>query len=136
MSWLSQRWRTQRNAIRDANCRASESSNLWTHIALSAFGREYSCLSVCLCVFCRASCFFFEESGVLQKTVGWAMCCVCFVTAGRWWDSPERWDCIAFLQRRFLSKIASVWKAKRNQTSNQERIPPEFKHITKGRKRN
>lgn len=34
MSWFSQRWRTQRNAICNVNCRLSESSNLWTHIAL------------------------------------------------------------------------------------------------------
>ena len=34
MSRFSQRWRTQRNAIRNANCRISESSNFWTQIAL------------------------------------------------------------------------------------------------------
>ncbi len=34
ISWLSQRWRTQRNAIRNVNCKLRESSNLWTHIAL------------------------------------------------------------------------------------------------------
>ena len=34
MSWLPYRWRTQRNAIRHANCKTSESSKLWTHLAL------------------------------------------------------------------------------------------------------
>ena len=34
MSWLLHRWRTQRNAIRHANCKTSESSKLWTHLAL------------------------------------------------------------------------------------------------------
>ena len=34
MSWLPHRWRTQWNAIRNANCNISESSNLWTHLAL------------------------------------------------------------------------------------------------------
>lgn len=32
-TWFPQRWRTQRNAIRNANCRSSESSNLWTQVA-------------------------------------------------------------------------------------------------------
>jgi hypothetical protein len=34
MSWLPHRWRTQWNAIRHANCKTSESSKLWTHLAL------------------------------------------------------------------------------------------------------
>ena len=37
ISWLSQRWRTQRNAIRNANCRLSESSKFWTQVALPGF---------------------------------------------------------------------------------------------------
>ena len=35
ISWFSHRWRTQRIAISNVNCR-SESSNLWTHLALPA----------------------------------------------------------------------------------------------------
>jgi hypothetical protein len=34
ISWLSQRWRTQRIAISNVNCIFRESLNLWTHIAL------------------------------------------------------------------------------------------------------
>lgn len=34
MSRFLQRWRTQRNAIRNANCTISESSKLWTQLAL------------------------------------------------------------------------------------------------------
>ena len=34
MSRLPHRWRTQQNAIRNANCRTRESSNLWTQVAL------------------------------------------------------------------------------------------------------
>ena len=37
MSRLPQRWWTQRNAIRNANCTTSESSKLWTHIALPGY---------------------------------------------------------------------------------------------------
>ena len=33
MSWLPQRWRTQRNAIRHANCKIRESSKFWTQLA-------------------------------------------------------------------------------------------------------
>lgn len=33
ISWLTHRWRTQQTAKRNVNCRARESSNLWTHIA-------------------------------------------------------------------------------------------------------
>ena len=35
MSRLPHRWRTQQNAIRNANCRTRESSNLWTQVALA-----------------------------------------------------------------------------------------------------
>ena len=47
MSWLPQRWRTQRNAIRNANRTTSESSNFWTHLALREFSRG-ACLMECL----------------------------------------------------------------------------------------
>ena len=45
MSWLPHRWRTQWNAIRHANCKISESSKLWTHLALPLRG---VCLLECL----------------------------------------------------------------------------------------
>ena len=49
MSWLSQRWRTQRNAIRSVICTVREPSNLWTHIALEASAKSMPAwASVCL----------------------------------------------------------------------------------------
>ena len=49
MSWLSQRWRTQRNAIRSVICTIREPSNLWTHIALEASAKSMPAwASVCL----------------------------------------------------------------------------------------
>lgn len=62
MSWLPQRWRTQRNAIRNANCKTS-----WVIKILNAHCAPMKCMVACLfeclwtplgvtCVGCRRVC--------------------------------------------------------------------------------
>ena len=44
ISWFPYRWRTQRNAICNANCKIHESSNLWTQLAPT------TCRHICISV--------------------------------------------------------------------------------------
>jgi len=46
ISWLSQRWRTQRNAIRSVNCRIPWIIKSLNAYCTRGFGQEYVCLSV------------------------------------------------------------------------------------------
>ena len=47
ISWLSQRWRTQRNAIRNANCRIQWIIKTLNANCASGYPWEHACMSVC-----------------------------------------------------------------------------------------
>ena len=149
MSWLPQRWRTQRNAIRHANCEIQ-----WVIKTLNAsctsFG-EYVCWSVC-------------SSPQVQTFLVWCTCVDCWfcheIITLRWTHEVYF---IPFMSLNTTVRSGSLWgitndtTSKRkfytvwfdftgnqihneswssDRTSNQSRIPAEFKHITRRRKRN
>ena len=149
MSWLPYRWRTQRNAIRNANCK-----NQWViktlNAACTSLG-EYACWSVCLsppqpkpvslnwemCLGCCSRLQFVLvrivclDDNKHQIIVPFLNCLVLInQTKGRDVVGINLLSIIAFL---FCLKSVVVFPFR---TSNQSRIPAEFKHITRRRKRN
>ena len=145
MSWLPYRWRTQRNAIRHANCNTSESSKLWTQLALPSGSMSVG-VSILphhksLVGLCRRS----HSLPIIRRRI-----CIrdatpvvaLFLLPDSWsawavWRGDTTWISIIICVRVCLSLLRgeygvlpSVW------TSNQSRIPAEFKHITRRRKRN
>ena len=162
MSWLSQRWRTQRNAIRSVICTIREPSNLWTHIALEASAKSmpawasvclltspllYKGMSVDLGV--RSLSCIIERLGSPEKQ---SYVRLSHNQRGR----PLRWTIVRFdscLPKYDLDRIdfrcrnpcffthSSLHRKEYPKklhllTSVQTRLPAEFKHITKRRKRN
>ena len=103
MSWLPQRWRTQRNAIRNANCRIRESSNLWTHIALPGFPGSMLvwvsvnpthmtfCCTECVCIWALIKCADFAWLKHVVPLKYYELCqhgrYVLFSTFGSWDDN-------------------------------------------------
>ena len=153
ISWLSHRWRTQRNAISNVNCRIRESSNLWTHIAL--FGIPKSML-VWVSVNTSKLLDFFSKSFGLEQSQHqsfWDRWRVAW-NAGAAGHSPELKAYSFSPVKRIITfaaaNIKGVWpywltdagfhKGRQrfllNLTSNQVRLPAELKHINKRRKRN
>ena len=147
MSWLPQRWRTQRNAIRHANCTIQ-----WVIKTLNAtctsFG-EYVCSSVCSSPPKKHSQVFFRSRPFDPTRLG--------LNASRWNECLTRsnfwkwWLLVSLLFSNLQIYVITVknfecvcWREinqkvliqNPDRTSNQSRIPAEFKHITKRRKRN
>ena len=147
MSWLPYRWRTQRNAIRNANCKIQ-----WViktlNAACTSLG-EYVCWSVCLSPphpnLSLISVVLGVVVGFNWSFTRWIVCLddnkqsnnrsfsnslVFILGEGR--------DVVVLIyfqkSRFFLSKSVACYFPFR--TSNQSRIPAEFKHITRRRKRN
>ena len=156
MSRFSQRWRTQRNAIRNANCRICESSNFWTQIALP--GTPGS-MPVSVSVDTT------RKSSFLSEVLYGGLWCLRFWShAFKYVDihSPHQYStfqcgreqggCFGkktkLTSRRCVVRYEWEWKINGmswkicsesifiNWTWNQARGPAEFKHITKRRKRN
>ena len=149
ISWLSDRWRTQRNAIRSVNCR-----NTWIIESLNAycargFGQEHVCLSVGLIL-------ALLQHLCLEQERTWLSRCLIFgsdagsaevqrlmhgpaygpllgrqLVANALVDGLEL--CLSTQTRNFgpvpkQTPIFSTWA--------QARLPAELKHINKRRKRN
>lgn len=136
MSWLPHRWRTQWNAIRHANCKISESSKLWTHLALPS-----GSMSVGVSVHPHHS------PKTLKTSFGCWMPPTAFLESACRWKHNLITDPIQCNAGRTRDDIitrltpGNTFKLSRssiilNRTSNQSRIPAEFKHITRRRKRN
>ena len=164
MSWLSQRWRTQRNAIRSVICTIREPSNLWTHIALEASAKSMPAwASVCLLTSpllykgtsvdlgVRSLSCIIERLGSPEKQsyvrlshnqrgrpLRWTI--VRFDSCLPKYDLDRiyfRVETCAFFTPHFsFHKKESKPKKLHLLTSVQTRLPAEFKHITKRRKRN
>ena len=125
MSWFPQRWRTQRNAIRHANCRIQ-----WVIKTLNA-----TCTA--LPAVCLLECLFIPYPSSWDELAG-------HFTAASFNVSMHplivlRFGKYAWRQLLFAGNgayIQSVKTLKSVRTSNQSRLPAEFKHITKRRKRN
>ena len=155
MSWLPQRWRTQRNAIRHANCK-----NQWVIKILNApctsLG-EYVCWSVCSSPPTLPSSKKKRVSGcgrplvtkrTQMKNKPISRSFLTFISAPAGWDwhrrtrrriMPILMAEIESCQNTPLSRTTTIGVQRRYnpfRTSNQARIPAEFKHITKRRKRN
>ena len=139
MSWLPQRWRTQRNAIRHANCKIQ-----WVIKILNA-----PCTS--LWGVCLLECLFIPTIFIYLLYRRKIASVLCFTAHAPRWHIPSRspvlfWrrridatSCSSELHSRVVTlfsrrKSIRVWQSDR--TSNQARIPAEFKHIIKRRKRN
>ena len=148
MSWFPQRWRTQRNAIRNANCRIQWIIKSLNACCASGYSWEHACLSVCSHLlshlpFCRVDGdrlwvqsndsstneLFVARSEEQQwllynvNMVAWTLYCVCIL--------PN----VVHLQSDLLSSVDEQYQIP-FRTSNQVRGPAEFKHIIKRRKRN
>ena len=160
MSRFPQRWRTQRNAIRNANCKTSWIIKILNaHCAFGIF--LIACLFECLWiplstgVFCTlvAGCFGFDRPrGGLCLNSTWRTCI----------DLEKSWlvrrTALTFssisgsLSLEFTEYVSlAVWTTTNSvsksslqpsllaiqfRISNQARWPAEFKHIIKRRKRN
>ena len=159
MPWLPQRWRTQRNAIRHANCKIQ-----WVIKTLNAtctsFGK-YVCWSVCSIPtkeeIPRSRQSFSKDSFRCKRVKATPRCVnylwtnnenMCF-----WWIVYAtivvticRFPCMTWFERKSSCKLKGTWQITIgrstnnietfwNRISNQTRLPPEFKHINKGRKR-
>ena len=134
ISWLSHRWRTQRNAISNVNCRIQ-----WIIESLNApctlwYSKEYACLSVMefssLWYFCskvldleavlaQVNSSEIYECESLRITISVIICLRCGAEVF-----------IMFMLRTVCMDNLD------NLTSNQVGLPAELKHINKRRKRN
>ena len=121
MSWLPQRWRTQRNAIRHANCRIQR--------VIKILNAPCTASAVCL-----LECLLIQQPLRVETTAlikaSWDVITNLSHSAARvgvTWN--HRVDRLAILSKRM-----GCWPSV--QTSNQSRLPAEFKHIIKRRKRN
>ena len=158
MSWLPQRWRTQRNAIRHANCKIQ-----WVIKTLNATCTSSEvCLLECLFIpptkhhLCLSllesaasslewgqvssdeNCFRAfagQETQTLKKTTSKVSSFPdSSYESGRKDATSVTWNTRLF-SGKSSSRDCSFFKIS-DRTSNQSRIPAEFKHITKRRKRN
>jgi len=146
ISWLSQRWRTQRNAIRNVNCRIQwiiESLNAYCALWYSG---EHACLSISL----PSTSYSFPRESVECWT--WVLPCQRGRLEIENWSIPK--DETAVIERVY-SAFSTCWfpRVARSipsahltmqwnrglpliQVSNQVGRPAELKHINKRRKRN
>ena len=130
ISWLSHRWRTQRNAISNVNCRIQ-----WIIESLNAscapwYSEEHACLSVIKfstiprCGLDLGGFAGFKESRLPWKALAVSeyLWCDNYLCLGVY-DACCFWTCVL---RILLTNL----------TSNQVGLPAELKHINKRRKRN
>ena len=134
ISWLSHRWRTQRNAISNVNCRIQ-----WIIESLNApcapwYSEEHACLSViniststtfvCWVVGCGGLLLASLRSAPLKYISG--------TIPVHWCDNYLRYwrEVVWLITVHWLGQIFI------NVTSNQVGLPAELKHINKRRKRN
>ena len=134
ISWLSHRWRTQRNAISNVNCRIQ-----WIIESLNApcapwYSEEHACLSVMVFSILSAFAGMILDleviAGILVRSaplkcisvnIHFILSVIIIYAVREWWDF-------------MLQTVArqSLWLL----TSNQVGLPAELKHINKRRKRN
>ena len=151
---LSYRWRTQRNAIRNATCGFRETSKFWTHLALQG-NLEHASLSIvttnlgCDLITCNREAepvsggqTFAKEPVLLSwlahvvESVLWLLNWLMLDNWPLWSFSASglEWSFKGCLVRQLLTKRKHQNIS--NAISDEARLPAEFKHIIKRRKRN
>ena len=133
ISWLSHRWRTQRNAISNVNCRIQ-----WIIESLNApcapwYSEEHACLSVINITSNLSFVEGFGCGGLLASLRGSApLKCISRTTLLIGVITIYAYVCEG--QFSFLTVFLGQFII--NVTSNQVGLPAELKHINKRRKRN
>jgi hypothetical protein len=146
ISWLSHRWRTQRNAIRNVNCRIQwiiESLN--AHCALWYSG-EHACLSISKTpsvLFLRTglessqrwfqNCWRVAWNAGAAGHIFWAISITYLIPSDGLFLLLQLYKVDCPFARLMQKKQREIFV---HSISNQVRLPAELKHINKRRKRN
>ena len=148
MSWLPQRWRTQRNAIRNANCKTSWIIQILNAHCASILG---ACLFECQWISLSSFAGLFVSTRIFWGGFNKLLMKKC---TGFFLENSSGQP--AYLVKHKWCAILWVWSVPRPELfslvwlsytvifycrvffliSNQTRGPAEFKHIIKRRKRN